>query len=100
MDHAIIPIDYRVIERTATGKWCVIRPRPFMAPIPDPIDFSPYGLTVEKVLIRLFQLYAGKQGVYLINLKDQKYYYCGLTGADLKQKLLDIGFGRVDPFDE
>jgi hypothetical protein len=36
-----------------------------------------FGLTAEQVIIELFRIDAGRQGYYLANLKDQRYYYCG-----------------------
>lgn len=56
-----------------------------------------YGLTEEQIIVELFRHYKGKLGFYLVNLRQQKYYYCGLTWGDAKAKLLDLGIGRADP---
>lgn len=56
-----------------------------------------YGLTKEKVVIELFRLQAGKVGYYLINMRDKKYYYCGLNFEDIQKMLHELGIGRVDP---
>lgn len=56
-----------------------------------------YGLTKEKVVIELFRLQAGRVGYYLINMRDKKYYYCGLDFEDIQSCLHELGIGRVDP---
>lgn len=56
-----------------------------------------YGLTKEKIVIELFRVGAGKEGHYLVNLRDKKYYYCGLNLDDIKIVLQELGIGRDDP---
>ena len=56
-----------------------------------------YGLTKEKIAIELFRIAGGKEGYYLVNLKDKQYYYCGLTLEDVKNTLQNLGIGRADP---
>lgn len=56
-----------------------------------------YGLTKEKIVIELFRFFAGKVGYYLINMRDKKYYYCGLNFEDIQPRLHELGIGRVDP---
>jgi len=56
-----------------------------------------YGLTKEKIAIELFRVGAGRQGHYLVNLRDKQYYYCGLNLEDVKTTLQDLGIGRADP---
>jgi hypothetical protein len=56
-----------------------------------------YGLTLVKVAIELFRINAGRDGYYLANLRDRKYYYCGLIIDDVKATLHSLGIGRLDP---
>lgn len=56
-----------------------------------------YGLTKEKIVIELFRLSMGKEGYYLANLADRKYYYCGLELKDVKMTLQRLGIGQADP---
>ena len=56
-----------------------------------------YGLTKEKIAIELFRINAGRAGYYLVDLKDRKYYYCGLELEDVKNVLQSLGIGRPDP---
>ncbi len=56
-----------------------------------------YGLTKEKIVIELFRVGAGKEGHYLVNLRDKQYYYCGVSLEDVKAVLQELGIGRLDP---
>lgn len=59
-----------------------------------------YGLTKEQIVIELFRLGSGKEGFYLSNLRDRKYYYCGDTLADVKAMLQTLGIGKTSPFEK
>lgn len=52
---------------------------------------------MKKVAIELFRINGGKQGYYIANILDKKYYYCGTEWQDVKNKLLELGIGRHDP---
>jgi hypothetical protein len=58
-----------------------------------------FGLTEERLTIALFRINGGKPGLYLANLKDKKYYYCGSSWDDVKATLLNLGIGRTDPME-
>jgi hypothetical protein len=58
-----------------------------------------YGLTLKQIIIELFKINAGKLGFYLVDMKHQKYYYCGTEFSDIKQTLLFIGIGKSDPLE-
>ncbi len=55
-----------------------------------------HGITKQKLVVELFRKFHGKLGFYLVNLKDKKYYYCGLTKKDIQNTLYAIGIGRKD----
>jgi hypothetical protein len=59
-------------------------------------DWTEYGITKQKLVIELFRQYGGKLGYYLANLKDKRYYYCGLTDEDIQNTLYSIGIGRKE----
>jgi hypothetical protein len=52
-----------------------------------------YGTSKHEVILNLFCQYLGKQGYYLVNLRDRQYYYCGLTLDDVKETLSNLGIG-------
>jgi hypothetical protein len=56
-------------------------------------------LTKIKVLVELFRINGGKHGLYLADIRDKKYYYCGLDLEDVKAKLRSLGIGRDDPME-
>ena len=58
-----------------------------------------YGLTKKDIIYEIFRLGAGKCGYYLVNLKDKKYYYCGINWKDIKITLISLGIGREDPLE-
>jgi hypothetical protein len=93
----IRPAYYRVIERV-DNTWKFRQGKPFYNP--DCINgysqtdiFTDYRLTLKKVAIELFRINGGKSGYYLANLRDRKYYYCGLTLEDVKETLYSLGIG-------
>lgn len=56
-----------------------------------------YGISKQQVVIELFRINGGKLGYYLANLRNKKYYYCGIEVQDVKAKQLNLGIGRADP---
>ena len=97
----ITPYHYRVYERETTRWFVRDGIRVFYNATNQFLDLKnieqQFGLTVEQVLIELFRLNGGKSGFYLANLKDRKYYYCGLVWDDVKTTLQSLGIGRADP---
>jgi hypothetical protein len=47
----------------------------------------------------LFRINGGRQGYYIANIKDNKYYYCGVEWEGVKAKLQELGIGRPDPIE-
>lgn len=99
-DTIIYPEYFRILE-CRSGKWFIHNTDIFIGK-PDPKDddiASLFGITEQQLVIELFRINVGKSGFYLVNLRDKKYYYCGLTRDDLKVKLRSLGIGREDPMD-
>jgi hypothetical protein len=94
------PIYYRVYQRES-GRFYSFSGDAFYNPRGIPTDCSSvleqFGISKEQVLIELFRINGGKEGFYLANIKDEKYYYCGTTWADVRSQLLELGIGREHP---
>ncbi len=83
-------------------KWFFVQLREvFYNPTGKPVKLKDrwlnYGLTKDKIRIELFRLKAGRDGHYLVDMREKKYYYCGLEYSQFKAKLLDLGIGRREP---
>ena len=52
---------------------------------------------MKKVANQLRLINNGKEGFYIADIKDKKYYYCGTEWEDVKNKLRELGIGRDDP---
>ena len=95
------PVYYQIIQRRDYG-WAFKHGEPFInlfnAPNLSPEDeFKAFGTSMKKVAIELFRINGGKQGYYIANILDKKYYYCGSEWNDVKNKLRELGIGRNDP---
>ena len=53
-----------------------------------------YQISSQQIVLELFKLEAGKDGFYLVNLRDRLYYYCGLTLTQVKHKLNQLGIDQ------
>ncbi len=99
----VTPYHYKIYERDL-GRWFDRKASVFYNCTGIPLDLSnteqKFGLTVEQVIIELFRINGGKSGFYLANLRDHKYYYCGLNWEDIKPTLQSLGFGAPDPFEK
>ncbi len=95
----IFPDYFRVLERVPDG-WNLLRTKVFCSLNNrqyNPSDaWIKHGITKQKLVVELFRKFHGKLGFYLVNLKDKKYYYCGLTKKDIQNTLYAIGVGRKD----
>ncbi len=98
----IRPIYYRIIERRGYG-WAFKHGKPFInlfnAPRLEQEEdlFSVFNTSMKKVAIELFRINGGKQGYYIANILDKKYYYCGTEWKDVKTKFRELGIGRDNP---
>jgi hypothetical protein len=59
-----------------------------------------FKLTPAKVMIELFRINGGRDGHYLANLRDRKYYYCGTELQDITVTLRSLGIGTDDPMEK
>lgn len=98
-DTTVVLPDYiRIIERKPSG-WLFKAMKPFSTYLKVDInDFELlYGINKQQILVELFRISGGKLGYYIADLRHKQYYYCGVEAEMVKQKLLEIGIGRVDP---
>ncbi len=100
-DTIIRPIYYRIIERRGRI-WAFKEGEPFInwfnAPALDMEDlFSLLDTSMEKIAAELRRINGAKQGYYIANIRDKKYYYCGIEWEDVKLKLRELEIGRPDP---
>lgn len=51
-------------------------------PLPKRIE-ALFGLTPQEVVNSLFKVNGGWQGLYIANLKERKYFYCGTDWEDV-----------------
>ncbi len=97
----VYPVYYRIIERR-NNVWYFTKGEPFVnlfnAPWLSQEDlFAAFGISMKQAANELRRINGGKQGFYIADLKDQKYYYCGREWEDVKVKLQELGIGRPDP---
>ncbi|PAX59789.1 hypothetical protein [Brunnivagina elsteri] len=95
------PVYYRIIQRRGNG-WGFKEGEPFInlfnMPLLSQEDlFAAFDTSMKKVAIALFRINGGKQGYYIADIKDKKYYYCGSEWEDVKLKLRELGISRPDP---
>jgi len=103
MSKLVTPYHYRVYEYSGSRWFVLDAARVFYNSTNQLLELQDieqqFGLTTEQVIIELFRIDAGKQGYYLANLKNQRYYYCGSNIEDVKNTLQNLGIGRADPFE-
>ena len=97
----VFPVYYQIIQRKGNG-WAFKHSEPFINLFNTPIlspeeEFKTFGTSMKKVAVELFRINGGKQGYYVANILDKKYYYCGVEWKDVKAKLRELGIGRTDP---
>jgi hypothetical protein len=95
----IYPAYFRIFIRKPDG-WAIDGIRLFYNHSGREYNFDDawvrYGVNKKSLVIELFRQYGGKLGYYLVNLRDKKYYYCGLTDEDIQNTLYSIGIGRKE----
>lgn len=97
------PVYYRIIERRGNG-WAFKEGEPFINLFNEPLLslhdlFAAFDTSMQEVAIELFRINGGKQGYYIADIQDKKYYYCGVQWESVKAKLQELGIGRPDPME-
>ena len=59
--------------------------------------FSAYGTSMREAARELLKINGGQEGLYLVDLMNKNYYYCGLTTQHVRAKLIELGIGREEP---
>ncbi|MBD2778015.1 hypothetical protein [Iningainema tapete] len=99
----VYPVYYRLVVRR-DNTWYFTKGEPFInwfnAPWLQGEDlFATFGISMKQAANELRQINGGKQGFYIANILDKKYYYCGTEWEDVKAKLKELGIGRLDPME-
>ena len=100
----VMPVYYQVALRQGT-QWAFIHGETFYNHFNLPKfsisdTFIGFGTSMTKVAREFFKMNGGKEGYYLANILDKKYYYCGKSPQDVKKKLIELGIGKFDPFNQ
>ncbi|GJD15884.1 hypothetical protein PCC7424_5425 [Rivularia sp. IAM M-261] len=100
-DTVYYPVYYRIVERRNDG-WAFGKGKPFLnlfnAPwLSHEALLAAFGTSTKKIAIELFRINGGKQGYYIANILDKKYYYCGAEWDDVRTKLQELGICKPDP---
>ena len=95
------PVYYQIIQRRGNG-WAFKHGEPFINLFNVPTlsiedEFTAFDTSMKKVAIEMFRINGGKEGYYIANILDKKYYYCGTQWEDVKTKLKQLGIDRDDP---
>lgn len=97
----VMPYHFKVYKRKETKWFTLDASRVFYDSTSLPLEMvsieQKFGLTTEQVIIELFRINGGRSGFYLVNLRDHKYYYCGLNWEGVKTTLQGLGIGRAEP---
>ncbi|AFY57935.1 hypothetical protein Riv7116_5566 [Rivularia sp. PCC 7116] len=97
----VYPVYYRLIVRR-NKSWYFTKGEPFVnlfnVPWLEQEDlFSLFDISMKQVANELRCINGGKQGYYIANILDKKYYYCGSEWQDVKNKLRELGIGKDNP---
>jgi hypothetical protein len=99
--YIVAPVYYRVVRRCGM-KWHFVIGESFYNPLNLPILclddlFATYNTSMREAARQLLKINDGKEGLYLVDIMDKRYYYCGSTVEDVKAKLIELGIGRSEP---
>lgn len=91
----VYPAHFYLVERNAAlGGWKFKKGSTFYNPTNLPYNHDEkeryFGLTKPQIATELFRINGGKSGWYLVDLRFHKYYYCGLSRDDVKEKLRSL----------
>lgn len=101
LETVVYPVYYRLVVRRRDSWYFTkgdIFVNLFNIPVLDQKDlFACFGTNMNEVANKLKIINGGKEGFYLANIQDKKYYYCGQEWPDVKTKLQELGIGRPEP---
>lgn len=96
----VMPIYYQVARRQGSS-WAFIHGETFYNHYNLPRfsiedTFTGFGTSLSFVAREFFRINGGKEGYYLANILEKKYYYCGENPHDVKAKLSELGIIRPE----
>jgi hypothetical protein len=97
----VYPVHYRLVVRRE-DTWHFTKGDVFVnlfnIPVLEQKDlFAVFGTTMKEVANELRILNGGKEGFYIADILEKKYYYCGDSWKYVKIKLQELGITRPDP---
>lgn len=102
MGKALTPAYIQIVERKS-DLWYFIQPSKIVSvrKVSCDSDFlvsreESYGLSKAKIALEFRLLTGAKEGYYIADMKNKKYYYCGGHWSGVKLRLLQMGIGRID----
>ncbi|MCC5625181.1 hypothetical protein [Nostoc sp. CHAB 5715] len=85
------------------GHWQHIIGDSFYNPEGEPPDLEfatrKYDISREDLAIELFRANDGRAGYCIGDLKQKRFYYCGVDVESVREKLRSLGIGRSDPME-
>jgi hypothetical protein len=98
----VYPVNYKIAERKKNG-WLFHGTAIFYREASGEVDLndiqSLWGISYRQLAIALLVINGGREGYYLADLRDKKYWYCGDRIENVQAKLHELGSGRPDPFE-
>ncbi len=83
------------------GRWQHVLGSSFYNPSGEPPDLEfatrKYDISREELATDLFRASDGKPGYCIGDLKQKRFYYCGVDVESVQEKLRSLGIGRVEP---
>jgi hypothetical protein len=97
----VYPVYYRLVVRRRDS-WYFTKGDVFVnlfnIPVLEQKDlFACFSTNMKEVANELKIINGGKEGFYIADIQDKKYYYCGREWEDVKIKLQELGIGRPEP---
>jgi hypothetical protein len=101
LETIVYPVHYRLVVRRR-GSWYFTKGDVFVnlfnIPVLEQKDlFACFGTNMKEVANNLRILNGGKEGFYIADILEKKYYYCGDSWKDVKMKFQELGITRPDP---
>ena len=78
------------IYRHNGNKWFHLPPDKSEQLLPKRVE-ALFGLTPQEVVNSLFKVNGGWQGLYIANLQERKYFYCGTEWIDVVNTFEALG---------
>lgn len=91
-----MPERFQLVNHPNANDWTFFKPKGLSVEPLSGVDFltmreRQYGITRAAISLEFRLLTGGKLGLYLANMRDKKYYYCGTEETGVMATLRRIG---------